>query len=75
MSKIITKLLFEAKKGDRMHLDSIYIFQGLGEDGGSSWWQSCDFDGIADDSDSDSIIILRDVKIEIKVTEWENKDD
>lgn len=72
MGKIITKLLFEAKKGDQLHLDTIYQFQGLGEDGDFRWWSSANEDGKPDpDSDGDSIVILRDVKIEIKVTEWE----
>lgn len=71
MPKIITKLLFEAKKGDLLSLGEIYSIQGIAGERGFRWWSSRDENDQPDDSNSDDIIILRDIKIEIKVTEWE----
>jgi len=60
--------VWEFKKGQRLHLDTIYTIQGLGGYGGN-WWSSVDEDGNPDDGASDEIIILRDIRIEIRITD------
>lgn len=43
------------KKGDKVHLDSIYDVQGLGE---GRWWEAIEEDG-------DDLIIQEDIEITI----------
>ena len=52
------------KKGQKLHLDTIYDIQALGN---GDWWETYD-DGCEGWEDGDEIIITRDVKIVIKIT-------
>lgn len=56
------KQKFNFKKGQLIHLDTIYDIQGLA---GGDWWEHCDND-IGDD-----LIITKNVSITIT---WETKD-
>jgi len=66
--KEIDKTVFEAKKGDIVHLDNIYSIQGLGPNSGQSWWKHADDEEGVEDDSTDKIVITQNVKIEIKVT-------
>jgi hypothetical protein len=62
MKTIIEK--YKYKKGQKLHLDQIYIIQGLGS---NDWWESL-ISGSNTKSPSDDIIITKDIEIEIKIT-------
>lgn len=53
------KEIHHFKKGQKIHLDSIYDIQGLG---GGDWWER---ENNKDDFERDDLIITRNIKITI----------
>jgi len=60
-SMVIEKYSF--KKGQRLHLDHIYLIQGIG---GNDWWEPIEEGG-------DNIIITQDIKIKIEYKKGERQ--
>ena len=50
---------YKFKKGDRVHLDTIYTIQGLGD---GRWWSK-----EGDDDYSDDCVIVQDIEIKISI--------
>jgi hypothetical protein len=55
--------IYKFKKGQKLHLDDIYMIQGLA---GGKWWDAPDC-ASSDESDEE-VTILEDIEIQITVT-------
>ncbi len=55
MAKVTHKEKYVFKKGQTLHLDDIYDFQGVGVELFGQWWKD------------DNIVITRDIEIQITI--------